>query len=128
MLKYYRNAYFVEKLIDCIFQVAISTYILNLIIALNKKNDTSNGTKVLNVIFAALPRFNESEAIFRILVGLGTLLSASYSTENRNQLIDAVRQSETAVSVLRTLSETTTQPNSQNKLADCSKEIIDLIL
>ncbi|XP_012539928.1 phospholipase A-2-activating protein [Monomorium pharaonis] len=108
-------------------QVAISTYTLNLIIALNKYNDTPGRTKVLNVLFAILPRLNEPEAIFRTLVGLGTLLSATSDPNDRNELISAVRQSETALNILTTLSESTIDLSISSKVINCSKQIIDLI-
>ena len=95
--------------------------------ALNKYNDTPGRTRALNVIFSLIPRLQEPEAIFRILVGLGTLLAATQDSEDRNELIAAVRQSETALTMLRTLSEDTSDLSSQNKLANCSKKIIDLI-
>ncbi|EGI63204.1 PREDICTED: phospholipase A-2-activating protein [Acromyrmex echinatior] len=109
-------------------QVAISTYILNLIVALNKYNDAPGRTRALNVLFTILPRLNEPEAMFRALVGLGTLLAATPDPSNRNELISAVRQSETALNVLRTLSESTTDLNMSNKVVNCSKQIIDLII
>ncbi|XP_071580693.1 phospholipase A-2-activating protein [Temnothorax nylanderi] len=107
-------------------QVAISTYILNLIVALSKYNDAPGRTRALNVLFTILPNLHEPEAIFRALVGLGTLLAATLDPNDRNELINAVRQSETALSVLRTLSES--DLNTSNKLVNCSKQIIDLIL
>ncbi|XP_070162240.1 phospholipase A-2-activating protein isoform X2 [Polyergus mexicanus] len=109
-------------------QVAISTYILNLIVALNKYNDMPARTRALNVLFAVLSRLNEPEAIFRALVGLGTLLAATPDPSDRNELISAVRQSETALNVLRTLSESGTDISTTNKLVNCSKQIIDLII
>ncbi|KYM96719.1 PREDICTED: phospholipase A-2-activating protein [Cyphomyrmex costatus] len=109
-------------------QVAISTYILNLIVALNKYNDAPGRTRALNVLFTVLPRLNEPEAIFRALVGLGTLLAATPDPSNRNELISAVRQCETALNVLRTLSESSTDLSTSNKVVNCSKQIIDLII
>ncbi|XP_011866365.1 PREDICTED: phospholipase A-2-activating protein [Vollenhovia emeryi] len=109
-------------------QVAMSTYILNLIVALNKYNDGPGRTRALNVLFTILPNLKEPEAIFRALVGLGTLLAATPDPNDRNELISAVRQSETALNVLRTLSESTTERNTSNKVVNCSKQIIDLII
>lgn len=79
------------------------------------------------MIFSLIPRLQEPEALFRILVGLGTLLAATQDSEDRNELVAAVRQSETALTMLRNLSEDTSVLSSQNKLANCSKQIIDLI-
>jgi len=79
------------------------------------------------VLFTALPRLSESEAMFRALVGLGTLLAATPDPNDRNELISAVRQSE-ALNVLRTLSKNATDLGTSNKVANCSKQIIDLII
>ncbi|XP_051162617.1 phospholipase A-2-activating protein [Leptopilina boulardi] len=108
-------------------QVSIATYVLNLTVALNKHNDTSGKTRAMNVILSMIPRLQEPEAIFRILVGLGTLLDGTNDVNNRNELIEAVRQSEVALTMLRTLSEDNGDVNSQNKLASCSKQIINLL-
>lgn len=109
------------------FQVAISTYILNLIIALNKHNDMPGRTRALNVLFTILPHLSESEAIFRALVGLGTLLAATPNPDDRNELIGALQQFENALSILTTLSESATDLSASKKVANCCKQIIDLI-
>ncbi|XP_076180286.1 phospholipase A2 activator protein isoform X2 [Ptiloglossa arizonensis] len=108
-------------------QVAISTYILNLTVALNKYNDAVGRAQCLNVIFSVLPHLNEPEAVFRILVGLGTLLYTTSDSKDRSDLIEAVQQSEVALNVLKTMSETNVPANTTNKLANCSKQIINLI-
>jgi len=113
---------------DITLQVAISTYILNLIVALSKYNDAPGRTRALNVLFTVLPHLKEPEAMFRALVGLGTLLAATPDPSDRDELISAVRQSETALNVLTTLSESTTDLSTSNKLVNCSKQIIDLII
>lgn len=109
-------------------QVAISTYILNLTVALNKYGDTVGKTQCLNVIFSVLPRLNESEAVFRTLVALGTLLCTATNQQDRDDLIKAVRQSEAALNILKTMSETKISTSTPNKLANCSKQIISLII
>ncbi|XP_043601980.1 phospholipase A-2-activating protein [Bombus pyrosoma] len=106
-------------------QVAISTYILNLTVALNKYNDTLGKTQCLNAMFFVLPRLNEPEAVFRTLVAMGTLLSTTSNSEDQNNLIKAVRQSEVTLNILQTMSEIQV---STNKLANCSKQIISLII
>lgn len=108
-------------------QIAISTYMLNLIVALNKCNDTSSKIRILNIMFMVLPRINEPEAVFRALVGLGTLLAATLNPDERNELIKAVRQSEKILDLLKTMSENAHDVNIQKKVANCSKQIIDLI-
>ncbi|XP_076684059.1 phospholipase A2 activator protein [Andrena cerasifolii] len=109
-------------------QVAVSTYILNLTVALNKYNDADGRAHCLNVMFSVLPRLNEPEAVFRALVGLGTLLYTTPDSKDRSDLIEAVQQSEVALNILRTMSETEVAASTSNKLANCSKQIIDLII
>ncbi|KAG7212515.1 hypothetical protein KM043_012825 [Ampulex compressa] len=109
-------------------QVAISTFILNLIIALNKNHDTSGKAKVLEVVLSVLPRLSETEAMFRVLVGLGTLLVTTADPERRNELINIVRQSESTLNILRNVSESLMPVKIPNKLENCSKQIIDLII
>ncbi|XP_031830559.2 phospholipase A2 activator protein [Nomia melanderi] len=106
-------------------QVAVSTYILNLTVALNKHNDVFGKAQCLHAMFNILSRLNEPEAVFRTLVGLGTLLCTTTDTTDRNDLIKAVRQSEVTLNILKTMSETDVPAN---KLASCSKQIIDLIV
>ncbi|KZC09181.1 Phospholipase A-2-activating protein [Dufourea novaeangliae] len=106
-------------------QVAMSTYVLNLTVALNKYNDVFGRAQCLNTMFKILPRLGEPEAVFRTLVGLGTLLCTSES-KDRDDLIKAVQQSEVALNILQT---TMSEANiSSNKLANCSKQIINLII
>lgn len=87
----------------------------------------SDRVKALNVLSTLLLRLNETEAIFRALVGLGTLLATTSDPDDRNELINTVRQSETALDILTILSESATSLNPSNKVANCSKQIIDLI-
>lgn len=103
----------------------MSTYILNLTVALNKHNDVYGKAQCLHAMLNILSRLNEPEAVFRTLVGLGTLLCTTTDTTDRNDLIKAVRQSEVTLNILKTMSETDVPAN---KLASCSKQIIDLIV
>ncbi|KAK2577800.1 hypothetical protein KPH14_012247 [Odynerus spinipes] len=108
-------------------QIAISTYMLNLIVALNKCNDISGKIKTLHTMFTLLPLLNEPEAVFRALVGLGTLLSGTTNPGERFELIKAVQQSEKTLSILKTISENEHDVNIQEKVTNCSRQIIDLI-
>ncbi|XP_076300177.1 phospholipase A2 activator protein [Lasioglossum baleicum] len=106
-------------------QVAVSTYILNLTVALSKHNDKFGKAQCLNTMFHILSRLNEPEAVFRTLVGLGTLLCTTSNSTDRDNLIKAVRQSEVTLNILKTMSETDVPTD---KLANCSKQIINLIV
>ncbi|XP_066598418.1 phospholipase A-2-activating protein [Prorops nasuta] len=107
-------------------QIALSTYLLNLVIALNKHNDVPGKTRALNVLIVLLPLFKESEALFRILVALGTLIAGTSDKCDRNELINVVRQTDAVITVIKNMSESSIQVS--NKLIDCSKQIIDLII
>lgn len=107
--------------------IAISTYILNLTVALNKCNDIPGKIKTLHTMFKLLPSLNELEAVFRVLVGLGTLLAGTQNPDERIELIKTVQQSENMLNLLKTMSENAHDVNIQNKVTNCSRQIIDLI-
>lgn len=110
-------------------QIAVTSYILNAVVALNKYNDMLGKTQFLNAIVCILPRLNDVEATFRALVALGTLISGTSNTDERSQLITAVRDSEVILKALETMSaKSVTGSAAANKLADCSRHIIDLIV
>lgn len=96
--------------------------------ALNKHNDAVGRTHCLNVMFSVLPHLKEPEAVFRTLVGLGTLLCTTPDANDRSDLIKAVQQSDVALNILRTTSEVEVPTNPSNKLANCSRQIISLII
>lgn len=100
---------------------------MNLIIALNKYNDTPGRTRALNVLLTVLPHLSDSEAIFRVLVGLGTLLAATPDPDDRKKLINALQEFENSLNILTTLSESATDLSASKKVANCCKQIIDLI-
>ncbi|XP_011499197.1 PREDICTED: phospholipase A-2-activating protein isoform X2 [Ceratosolen solmsi marchali] len=106
-------------------QIAVSTYILNLVVSLTKRNDVTGKTQVLNTICNCFTFFKEAEAIFRIFVGLGTLLKKSVADE-RAQLVNILLESEYVLSTLKRVSDGL-EPNLQNKLVCVSKDIINLI-
>ena len=97
-----------------------------MIIALNRRNVTLVGkTRTLEVLSTILPQFTEPEAVFRMLVALGTLIAATTNPQDKKDLIRLVQQSDTALQILKTKAESTN--SSESKLANCSKQIIDLI-
>ncbi|XP_015115181.1 phospholipase A-2-activating protein [Diachasma alloeum] len=109
-------------------QVAISTYILNLSIALNKRDDVQRKIRALSVIMTILPKFKEIEAIFRALVALGTLIAGTSHSNNQRQLIHAVKSSDSTVNSLQTMAQSKSMHDPHGKVAKCSTEILALIV
>ncbi|XP_014216558.1 phospholipase A-2-activating protein [Copidosoma floridanum] len=104
-------------------QVALSTYILNLAVAMNKTSGKQRKGNVLDLISTILEHFSETEAIFRVLVGLGTLLMDPDEAVKSN-LLSTLHQSEGLLRILKTALES---PDVQNKLTIVSKEVSRLI-
>uniref|UniRef100_A0A0C9QJU1 Plaa protein n=1 Tax=Fopius arisanus TaxID=64838 RepID=A0A0C9QJU1_9HYME len=109
-------------------QVAISTYILNLSIALNKRDDLLSKNRALSTILTILPKFKEVEGIFRALVALGTLIAGTSHDDNRRQLIQLVKNSEATVHNLKTMANSKSMHDPHGKVAKCSTEILALIV
>ncbi|KAK0167221.1 hypothetical protein PV327_004650 [Microctonus hyperodae] len=108
-------------------QVAISTYMLNLIVGLNKLNDAQVRTRALNVMMNILPSLKESEAVFRLLVALGTLLLTTYDTNERLELISTIKKSTVTINLINGYSNHLSMSDPLGKVSKCSKDIIDLI-
>ncbi|XP_063992024.1 phospholipase A-2-activating protein [Diachasmimorpha longicaudata] len=107
-------------------QVAASTYMLNLSVALNKQDDVQKKIRALGVILTILPNLTEIEAIFRTLVALGTLIAGT-SGDDRNQLIHALTSLASAVNRLQTMEKNRSMHDPHGKVAKCCSEILALI-
>lgn len=106
-------------------QVAISTYMLNLVVAVTKYNDGPSQLQCLNVILFGLSCLKDVEALIRVLVALGTLLSPS--SENYKELVSAVRLSSVVCSTLRSMSGGKASAHYSKKVEECAKQICELI-
>jgi hypothetical protein len=95
-------------------------------VSLTKGNDITEKAQVLTTICNCLSFFKDVEAIFRIFVGLGSILSTSAGSEFE-ELVKIVRQSENTLRILQTCSESS-EASAQSKLFIVSKEIINLIV
>lgn len=105
----------------------MSTYILNLVVALNKVSDTLGKIQALNVIFRLLENLKETEAVFRLLVALGTLILAASNAAERNGFIKTVKQSRPVLKALRILLDGVDTSNVPSKLLSVTKQILELI-
>lgn len=102
-----------------VLQVAVSTYVLNLAVALNKASDSATARRLFDATSHLLGTFDQPEAIFRLLVALGTLLTAYREFVNFAQ---------TSSSLLNQLKVNPTSSDAtQLKIAAVSKKLIDLI-
>lgn len=79
----------------------------------------------MNMILQLLAQFSEQEAIFRILVAMGSLLSAR--KDDFEKLVALIQTSETALQLLKDASDDKSNHSTQNKLVDCCRHIVDLI-
>lgn len=109
------------------FQVAVSTYILNLTVALNKSNDVLGKVQTLSIIFKLLEILKETEAIFRTLVALGTLIVGASNANEKNGFTSSVKQSRTVLKALRALLTGVDSSNVPTKLLSVTRQILDLI-
>lgn len=93
-----------------------------------KLDEAPARTIVLNAMIAILPHLKETEAVFRSLVALGTLLTASRLIDDRNELIQMVKQSQSTVELLKTISGSKSMLDPLGKVSKCSRQILDLIV
>lgn len=106
-------------------QVAISTFLLNHVVALNRHQDEDGKARVLSTLISIMPLFNDSEAIFRTLVALGTVLS---DAQNCSVLATMIHSSEPALNFIKNITtKFTLEANAKNKIENCSKELMKLL-
>ena len=110
-----------------VFQIAVSSYCLNLIVALNKANDTTGKKETLNVILKLLEMLTDSEAIFRIVVAIGTLIMGAADEVEQKDLICIMRRTNTTLKSLRVLLHKVETSSVPNKLLGIVKQVIDLM-
>ncbi|XP_034946377.1 phospholipase A-2-activating protein [Chelonus insularis] len=109
-------------------QIAIATYILNLVIAFYKTDNVPGRTKVCNVIIKIFAGLKDPEAVFRILVALGTLLTiARNNIEENKALIQIIQQSNETVELLKSMSISKSMLDPHGRVSKCSTHILNLI-
>lgn len=108
-------------------QIAISTYILNLVIALNKTNDAYGKMQALGAIFKLLEILKDTEALFRIFVAMGSLILDASSANERKGFIKASKQSRPVLKALRILLDGVDSSNVPNKLLSLTRQVLDLL-
>lgn len=107
--------------------MAVSTYILNLAVALNKRNASTDKVHTLIVTFKLLEIVKETEAVFRILVGLGTLIVGAINHREREMIVATVKSSRSVLKALKMLLDGVDSSDVPNKLLSVTRQILELI-
>ncbi|KAJ9583075.1 hypothetical protein L9F63_022581 [Diploptera punctata] len=104
-------------------QVALSTLLLNLAVAFNRMQDTIGRTQAVEAATVVLPRLSDSEALFRALVALGTLVWDAETIQDKSELIGIVNSSKELSSLLEKLSA----GSSMDKVTQCASQVCALM-
>jgi len=104
-------------------QVALSTLFLNLAVAFNRSQDTLGRARAVDASFIILPHLSDSEAMFRGLVALGTLIWDADTLQDKTDLIESVNMSKELTVLIDKLS----RGPSTNKVTQCATQVSALI-
>jgi hypothetical protein len=112
-----------SSLFPCLLQIALATLLLNLAVAFNRTRDTVRRARAVMATSVILPRLSDSEALFRGLVALGTLIWDADTIQDKTELIESVNSSKELVTLLDKLSGS----SSMDKVAHCAAQVSALI-
>lgn len=104
-------------------QVALSTLLLNLAVAFNRTQDTVGRAQAVEAATVVIPHSSDSEALFRGLVALGTLVWDADTMQDKSELIGIVNSSKELSSLLEKLSA----GSSMNKVTQCASQVCALM-
>jgi len=116
-----------EKILECCekcaslqnknLNIAISTYLVNTsVYCRNSSGNFEDRIQICNLLCKLLSTVKEDEAIFRLLVSLGTLLFENDDLIAFAQSLDVIGSMETLV-----------KTNSMQKVKDCAQEVLSLL-
>ena len=91
------------------------------------KVDDKDKPIVLVVIIQILNYLKEKEAIFRILVALGSIILGTTNESEKKTLMHMAKDSKTLLQGLRFLLKDVENSTNSNKLLSITKQIIDLL-
>lgn len=114
---------YVGSLFPCLLQIAISTLLLNLAVAFNRTRDSLSRARAVVASSVILPRLSDSEALFRGLVALGTLIWDADTLQDKTELIESVNSSKEIVTLLDKLSA----GSSMDKVTQCAAQVSALM-
>jgi hypothetical protein len=104
-------------------QVALSTLLLNLAVAFNRSQDALSRARTVEASSMILPRLSDSEAMFRGLVALGTLIWDADTLQDKTELIESVNMSKELTVLLDRLS----RGSSMDKVTQCAAQVSALM-
>jgi hypothetical protein len=106
-----------------VLQVALSTLLLNLAVAFNRTKDSVGRAQAVVASSVVLPRLSDSEALFRGLVALGTLIWDADTLQDKAELIESVNSSKEFTAFLDKLSG----GSSTDKVTQCAAQVSALM-
>jgi hypothetical protein len=106
-----------------LLQIALSTLLLNLAVAFDRTRDSLGRARAVAALSVILPRLSDSEALFRGLVALGTLIWDADTIQDKTELIESLNSSKEIVTLLDKLSG----GSSMDKVAQCAAQVSALI-
>jgi hypothetical protein len=106
-----------------LLQVALSTLLLNLAVAFNRSQDALSRMRAVEASSIILPRLSDSEALFRGLVALGTLIWDADTLQDKTKLIESVNMSKELTVLLDKLSAGL----STDKVTQCAAQVSALM-
>lgn len=104
-------------------QIALSTLLLNLAVAFNRTRDSLGRARAVVASSVILPCLSDSEALFRGLVALGTLIWDADTLQDKTELIESVNNSKGMVTLLDKLSG----GSSMDKVTQCAAQVSALM-
>ena len=104
-------------------QVALSTLLLNLAVAFNRSQDALGRARAVDASSIILPHLSDSEAMFRGLVALGTLIWDADTLQDKTDLIESVNMSKELTVLLDKLS----RGPSTHKVTQCAAQVSALM-
>jgi hypothetical protein len=106
-----------------LLQVALATLLLNLAVAIKGIPDPLGRAQAVKAACVMLPRLSDTEALFRGLVALGTLIWDADSLQDKRELIKSVNNLKEFTALLDKLSE----GSSADKVTQCATQVSALI-
>jgi hypothetical protein len=106
-----------------LLQIALSTLLLNLAVAFNRTQDSVSRARAVVASSVLLPRLSDSEALFRGLVALGTLIWDADILQDKTELIASVNSSKEFTALLDKLS----RGSSMDKVTQCAAQVSALM-
>ncbi|PSN46406.1 Phospholipase A-2-activating protein [Blattella germanica] len=104
-------------------QVALTTLLLNLAVAFNRFQDTVGRARAVDAAVHVIPKLSDSEALFRGLVALGTLIWDADTMQEKSELINTVNSSKELSALLDKLSG----GSSMDKVTQCAAQVSALM-